>query len=276
MTTFSSPLGLLAGNGAFPAAVVEEATARGLEVVVVAHRGETDPSAVANAKACCWIAVGQLGKAVKFFLQHGVQDLVIVGGINKSRALRRLRPDWLGLKVLSRIATGHDDAVLRIMVQEFEARGLHVLSAAELLPRFVPVVGQLTSRGLDEQDRRNAVLGWRAARTLGALDVGQGAVVSREMIIALEAIEGTDALLERAATLAAEGGVLVKVCKPQQDERVDLPSVGPNTIVLMARAKLRALVLEAGRTMMVDPQQTLALAERHGIRVVAVQDETQL
>ncbi|MCB0311225.1 MAG: UDP-2,3-diacylglucosamine diphosphatase LpxI [Bdellovibrionales bacterium] len=268
--SLDSNLGLIAGNGNFPLQFARNARAKNFSVFAVAHQGETEPALEEEVSACCWIKVGQLRRLVRFFLKSGVRQVAFAGGIGKPRALRDLRPDSLGLKVLAQARSSNDDALLRAVATELEKQGLEVISATELVPECLPQVGCLTKRRPNEQELRDAVIGWQAAKAIGASDIGQTVCVWRESIIAVEAIEGTDATIERAFKLAGSAGVVIKLPKPQQDERFDLPAIGIRSIEVMQRCKASALVLEAQKAVLLDPQSVISAANSANISIIAV------
>lgn len=264
-----SPIGLVAGNGDFPLQFVRNACARNLAVMVVAHRGETDPEIEKLASECLWVRVGELGKIVRFLESRGVEQASFVGGIRRARLFSGVRPDLTAIKLIARLRSVKDDVLLRGVAGELEARGIQVLGPGILLPDAVPGAGLLTRRGLNEVEKNDAQIGWEAARAIGALDIGQAVCVLEGVVTALEAVEGTDGLIRRAAALTGRAGVVVKLAKPHQDLRLDLPAVGPETIRLMAECRATALVLEAGRAMMLDPVRVVELADQAGIAIVA-------
>ena len=282
MNNLSSPIGLVAGNGNFPLEFVEHARARGLEVVVVAHTGETDPRIEELAAHCCWIRVGQIGRLLRTFIKNRVKQAAFVGGIRRTRLFSGVRLDFKALSILARVGSVRDDRILRGVAEELERNGIEVFGASLLLEKSVPARGLLTRRGLTPAERQDARVGWEAAKAVGALDIGQTVVVYQGAVVAVEAIEGTDAAVLRAGQLGGTAGkvlgregraaglVVVKLVKPHQDVRFDLPAAGPGTIETMQQAGATALVLEAGRAVMLKPQETIAAANEAGIAVVAL------
>jgi DUF1009 family protein len=179
------------------------------------------------------------------------------------------RIDWTGLRMLSKLRSFNDDSIMRGIIATVENGGVQVIGASVLLEKSVPKVGVLTKRGLTADEIENARIGWEAARATGALDIGQSIVMRNKTIIAVEAVEGTDATIKRAAAVRGEGGVLVKLAKPIQDLRIDLPAIGVRTMELLHENRVTALVLEAGKAIMLDPQGILEAANRLGIAIVA-------
>ena len=192
--------------------------------------------------------------------------MVLCGGIRKLR-LFDLRLDWMAVKAFSRLRSLGDDAALRAVAGALEQEGLRVVSPLPYVPDLVAQAGPLGSRKLKSEERADVEVGIGVARALGACDVGQTVVVRRGVVVAVEAIEGTDACIARAGSLAREGAVVVKTSKPQQDMRFDVPAIGPATIAAMESAGCAALAVEAGRTIVLDRDQVVRAADRAGIAV---------
>jgi DUF1009 family protein len=178
--------------------------------------------------------------------------------------------------MLSKLRSFNDDSIMRGIIATVENGGIQVIGASTLLEKSVPKPGTLTKRGLTRDEIDNAKIGWEAARVTGTLDIGQSIVMRNKTIIAVEAVEGTDATIKRAAAVRGEGGVLVKLAKPIQDLRIDLPAIGVRTIELMHENRITALVVEAGKAIMLDPQGILEAAHRLDIAIVAAEDVSQL
>ena len=267
-TALHSPIGLIAGNGRFPLEYVDSARARGLDVVVIAQKGETDPIIEERAKATYWIKVGQVGKALRYLKREGVRELAFVGGISRAKVFRTLQPDFRGIRLLWRLGgTLRDDVILRGLAGEAEKDGFVVISPAELLPESLVTRGLIAGPKLSEAIVKDAALGWEVAKMSGSFDVGQTVVVHKGIVTAVEAVEGTDAAILRSGELAGEGGVVVKVAKPQQDLRLDLPAVGVKTITNMARVGAVALVLESKKALLLDPQGVVNAANEANISI---------
>ena len=269
----SSPFGLIAGNGRFPIEVAENARARGLKVVTVALRGEADKRIEELSDQTVWIGVGQLGKLIKTLKRAGARQAAFAGGVTRVNFVDGFRIDWCGLRMLSRMRSFNDDSMLRNVIGEVERSGITVVSASMLLEKSVPTPGVLTNRGLSAEEVDNARIGWDAARAIGSLDIGQSIVVRNKTVVAVEAVEGTDKTIERAGAVRGEGGVLVKLAKPIQDLRVDLPAIGERTIELMHESRISALVIEAHRSILLDPQAIINKANALKIAIIAVTDK---
>jgi len=261
-------IGLLAGDGNFPLMFAREARARGCRIVAVAHRGETSPELEKEVDSIVWVRVGQLGRIIRTFRRAGVDCAVMAGGINKVRSLASLRPDFRGLMFLRRVVRLGDDAILRALAEELEGENIRVVSSTLFLERLLARSGRMAGPLPSRQALEDIRLGCRVLAALGALDVGQTVVVERGVVLAIEAIEGTDETLRRASRLGRGGAVLVKAAKQGQDLRFDLPAVGPATIETMATARAGVLAIEAGRTLVLDADRSFELADRYGISIV--------
>jgi DUF1009 family protein len=268
-------IGLIAGSGRFPVLFAETAQRRGVEVVAVAHSGETAPELEQAVAEIVWIRPGELEAMVQTFKRAGVRRAVMVGGIAKPRLFKEIRPDARALKVLARLPELRDDLILRALADELEGEGIAVVESTLYLDEIVPTPGVLGTRPPTEQEWSDIRFGFRAAKVIGQFDIGQSVVVRSGCVIAVESIEGTDATIRRAGQLGVGELVLVKVCKPTQDTRFDLPAVGPATIDLLAQAQGRALAVEAGRTITLDREEMVKRANAADIAVVAV-DSTEI
>ena len=263
-------LGLIAGSGSLPRLVARAAREAGRNVVALAHLGETDASLEADVDALIWVRIGQLDRMHRLLRERGVRQVTLAGGIGRLRALKEARPDFGALRVLAQLRSLRDDALLRGIARDFEAHGFQVLSPAEIAPRLLAAEGQLAGPKLDPAQARDVALGFEIAGLLGKADVGQTVVVKGGLVLALEAIEGTDAAIRRGGELGGPGAVVVKRCKPGQDVRLDLPAVGLKTIASLSAVKARVLAIEAGRTLLLDGEALFREAERAGISVVGI------
>lgn len=263
-------IGLIAGSGRFPVLFAETARRRGVEVVAVAHRGETDPELERVVVQITWIHPGELDAMIAALKAAGARRAVMVGGIAKPRLFREFRPDARALAVMARLGQLRDDTVLRAVAAELEGEGIAVVPSTLYLQEIVPAAGVLSARQPSPGEWLDIRFGFRAAKVIGQFDIGQSVIVRSGAIIAVEGIEGTDATIRRAGQLANGDIVLVKVCKPKQDTRFDLPAVGPGTIEALAQVRGRAVALEAGRTIILDRAEMLGRADAADIAVVAV------
>lgn len=273
MTTESATdevIGLIAGNGQFPRLFAENARAAGFRVVAVAHRGETRPGLDDLVDQITWIQVGQLDTMVDAFRARGVRRAVMAGGIHKAGLMEGFAPDARGLRLLGRLRQWSDDALLRELAAELEGEGIAIVESTLFLDAILTREGVLTQHQPDEAQWSDIRFGMEVVKGIGRFDVGQTVVVKSGMVLAVEAIEGTDAALRRGGALGRGGAVAVKASKPTQDLRFDVPAVGVETAAVCAEAGIAVLALEAGKTLMFDRPQMLAAADGHGIAVVGV------
>ncbi len=275
-------IGIIAGAGCFPFLVADGARSAGREVVVIGLRGLADPELRRRADRFYWSGVVRLGRWIRIFRREDVSRVILAGSVRKSDMYGRLRllryvPDWTSIKVwYRRTADKRNDSILLAATDEMARAGFVVQSSVEYCPEALAHAGRLTRRSPDPDQDKDIDFGWRVAKEIGRLDIGQSVAVKEQEVIAVEAIEGTDAMIRRAGQLCRAGGwVLVKVAKPQQDMRFDVPTVGPDTIEHLAAAKSGALVIEAGKTLLIQPEKMIQLADRYGIAVIARRDQAQ-
>jgi DUF1009 family protein len=261
-------IGLIAGNGRFPLLFSREAKARGYRVVAVAHRGESLEAIESEVDELTWIRVGQLGKMIRTFRGAGVTRAVMAGGIDKVRSLTQIRPDLRGLLFLRRALGLGDDTLLRALADELEGEGIHIVSSTIFLERLLAGPGRLAGPAPSSQALADIRLGCRVLAALGPVDVGQSVVVERGVVLAVEAVEGTDEAVRRAGRLGRGEAVVVKTAKRGQDMRFDVPAVGPGTIDVMREARATVLAVEAGATLLLEDDILLRRAEEARICVV--------
>jgi DUF1009 family protein len=261
-------IGLIAGNGIFPVLFAREARARGYHVVAVAHVGESRSEIDGAADSVEWIRVGQIAKLIAVFRREGVRRAVMAGGIDKVRSLSRLRPDWRAVRLLGRTLARGDDALLRGLADELATDGIEIVPCTTFLERLLFPAGLVAGPPPDERALTDLRLGCRVLAALGALDVGQSVVVEGGVVLAVEAIEGTDETIRRSGALGRGRSVVVKAAKRGQDMRFDVPAVGPRTVETMAAHGARTLAVEAGRAILLDGDELIGLARRHEIAVV--------
>lgn len=266
-------IGLVAGNGAFPVLFAATASARGVEVVAVAHLGETDPAIERHAAVVTWVKPGRIQDLIDGLTAHGVRRAVMVGGIAKPRLFHEFEPDARALAVIERVGSLRDDILLRALADELARDGITVVESTLYLDEVVPRRGRVAGPAPSAGEWDDVRFGFRVAKEIGRFDIGQSVVVRGGAVIAVEGIEGTDATIRRAGQLVRGEIVVVKACKPTQDVRFDLPAIGPNTIRTMAEVGGRVLAVEAGRTVMMEKDTLLRLADETGIAVVAVAEE---
>ncbi|HZX42589.1 MAG TPA: UDP-2,3-diacylglucosamine diphosphatase LpxI [Myxococcaceae bacterium] len=262
-------IGLIAGNGALPRLFARAARDRGLSVIAVGHVGETDPALGSEVERLDWVKVGQVARIERLLREAGVEEAVLAGGFSRMRAVQQMRPDLGLFRIASRLRSFRDDALLRAAADEFEAAGIRIVAPTELLREILALEGHLAGPPLDAAQERDVALGEEVSTLLGRADVGQTVVVKNGHVLSLEAVEGTDACIRRGAELGGRGVVVVKRSKPGQDERFDLPAVGPATLEVLRSVGATVLAVEAGKTLLLEGDRLVALATASGISVVA-------
>jgi DUF1009 family protein len=273
----SLPIGLLAGSGRFPVIFAEKARSLGIPVVCVGVSHEAPPELKGLVGRFYWAGITRLGRMIRCFKREGVERIVMAGKVQKTvmhlpwRWLR-MWPDWRTLRFwfFRKRPDNRDDSLLLAIIDEFADDGMRFESALDLCPELLVKPGILTRRAPTAREEADIAFGWELARKMGELDVGQSVAVKEKTALAVEAIEGTDRAIARAGELCRAGGfVVVKVAKPQQDMRFDVPTVGCSTIETLHRAGGRVLAIEAGKTIVIDQEQTVDLANRYGLTIVA-------
>jgi DUF1009 family protein len=285
-------LGLIAGNGRFPFLLLDAARAEGLEVVVAAIKEETDPEIDRRAEADAgvtvhWLSLGELSRLIETFQKAGVAGAVMAGQVKHKQIFSSIRPDWRLAKLLLNLRTRSTDALLGAVAKVLADEGIELISSTAFLEPLLAEEGVLTERAPDEDERKNIEYGLGVAQALAGFDIRQTVVVAAQACVAVEAMEGTDATIERAGRLmgsldesahgdaAAEPSILarrltvVKVAKPKQDMRFDVPVIGPSTVETMLRAGASCLSIEAGKTLLFDRDAMLKRASDAGVTIVA-------
>lgn len=284
-------LGLIAGNGRFPFLLLDAARAHGTEVVVAAIREETDPEMDTRAAAdpgvrVYWLSLGELSRLIETFQREGVRQAVMAGQVKHKQIFSSIRPDWRLAKLLLSLRTRNTDMLLGAVAKVLGDEGIELIPSTAYLEPLLAQPGVLTARSPGEQERRDIAYGREVARGLAAFDLGQTVVVAAQACVAVEAMEGTDATIERAGALmrsledaAGDGAstlerslTVVKVAKPKQDMRFDVPVIGIRTIETMRRAGATCLAIEAHRTLLFDREAVRAEADAAGIAVIALEN----
>jgi DUF1009 family protein len=274
----TEPLGLVAGSGRFPILVAEEARRRGVPVVALGIPGVTDEALARLVDTLTWFKLGQIDAPIKALKGAGVRKVVMAGKVQHVSLFGGVMPDWRAAKVLLGLKDKRTDTVLRAVADEFAKDGLEFVSSALYLGHLLAPNGALTKRALTKEQLADAALGWRAAKAVAGFDIGQTVVAQAGAVIAVEGMEGTDACVARAAELARTQGrepalVVVKVAKPRQDFRFDLPVVGLDTLAQFRKTGVRALAFEAGATLIFDRERFAAEADAAGLAVAGFPPE---
>jgi UDP-2,3-diacylglucosamine hydrolase len=285
-------LGLIAGNGRFPFLLLEAARAHNLTVVVAAIKEETDPEINARAAAdpsihVHWLSLGELSRLIETFQAEGVTRAVMAGQVKHKQIFSSIRPDWRLAKLLLNLRTRNTDMLLGAVAKVLGDEGIELISSTTYLEPLLAKPGVLTQRGPDEEEQKDIAYGRTVAQAIAAYDLGQTVVIAAQACVAVEAMEGTDATIARAGELFRTIDVsnetetnpatlrrsltVVKVAKPNQDMRFDVPVIGVATIRTMQSAGATCLAIEAGRTLLFDPAAIAAAADQAGITIVAVE-----
>lgn len=261
--------GLIAGNGKFPFLVVEGARRAGVSLAVAAIKEETDPAIEKVAERLTWVGIGQLGRMIRFFKREGVEKAIMAGQVKHVQIFSGALPDVRMIKMLLSLPRRNTDALIGGVAAELAREGIELVDSTCFLQDHLPAEGVLTRRAPDERERGDIDYGLEVGREIARLDLGQTIVVRARACVAVEAMEGTDACIKRAGELARGRLTVVKVAKPGQDMRFDVPVVGVPTVERMVEAGATCLCLTAGKTLMFDRAEMLALADRRRISVVA-------
>lgn len=270
-----SPLGLIAGRGDLPRTLLQAARENDRQVCIIAFHGQTDEDLV-EGMTHVWLNLGEVGRGLTFLRTHGVEEIVMAGHMRRP-SLTELRPDWTGAKWLAKLgakALG-DDSLLSSVVRLAEDEGFRVIGPDQILDSLLAPAGLLTQTKPDQQASLDIQRGLDVLKHLSLADVGQAVVVQQGIVLGVEGVEGTDALISRCAGLKRPGPapVLVKQSKWNQERRIDLPTVGPDTVKTMIKAGVRGLAIEAGHTLMLHQEEMIKLADSKGIFITGIQGE---
>src|SRR5213596_3660379 len=262
--------GLIAGNGRFPFLVLEGARSQGIDMAVIALREEASPELEKIARRLCWVSLGELSKTIDLMRQEGVKQVVMAGQVKHNKIFSSIRPDWKLAKLLFSLQRKNTDELIGAVARVLEDEGIHLVDSTLFLKPLVPEPGVLTQRAPNEHEAEDMAYGLDVARRIASMDIGQTVVIADRACVAVEAMEGTDKTIARAARIT-EGKplVVIKVSKPEQDMRFDVPVVGLPTIEQMRAAGATALAVDAGRTLLFDRAKLIELADGAGIAIQA-------
>lgn len=270
-----TPVGIIAGAGRFPFLVAEGARKQGRSVVIVGLRGLADPQLQALADVYRWYGMGRLGGWIRFLRRHGVRQVVMAGWVRKTDMYGRFRmltllPDWTTARLwFFGLEDKRNDTVLGAVADVLAKKNIHLDNCVRYCTQALAPEGVLTDRAPSSNQWKDIRFGWNIAKEMGRLDIGQSVAIKETEVIAVEAIEGTDRMIERAGNLCSRGGwILIKAAKPNQDMRFDVPTVGPETIETLHRHGGRVLVIEAGATVIIEREKMLEMARRLQVTVV--------
>jgi UDP-2,3-diacylglucosamine hydrolase len=271
----TSGWGLIAGNGDFPFLVLEGARSRGIEMAVVAIREEASPELERVAKRLHWVSLGELSRTIELLHQEGVKHAVMAGQVKHNKIFSAIRPDWRLAKLLFSLPAKNTDSLIGAIAGVLGEEGIELVNSTKFLGPLLPEAGVLTRRAQNESEAADIAYGHKVARQIAGLDLGQMVVVRDRACVAIEAMEGTDETIERAARIT--GGqklVVVKVSKPLQDMRFDVPVIGLKTIEVMRKSNATALAIDAGRTLLFDREELIRAADDAEIAIVAFPPES--
>jgi DUF1009 family protein len=263
------PLGLVAGQGDLPAIIADNARGRGYRVVALALEGLAGKSIEKHSDVTGWFNVGKASSIIKFLKKNGVKEAVLAGKVPKTVIFGGIKPDLRAMSILLRLKDKKDDSILNAVAGEFEKEGIGLLDMKEFCSSLLTPEGKLTRKGPSRTERKDIEFGFRMAKEIGRLDIGQTVVVKDRAVIAVEAIEGTDGAIRRGGKLA-KGAIVVKVSRPGQDMRFDVPTVGTGTLNTMVKSDIRVLALEARKSILMDRDEFLLKANEAGITIVGV------
>lgn len=263
-------IGLIAGGRQFPLMVAKGVKARGYKLVVAAFSGHTNMDVIPYADVWEELKLGKLGKLIKFFKSNGVDKIIMAGTINKPKVMDVRHLDMRAVKLIFSQKNKGDSAILGIVAKEMEREGMPVVPAHEYLPELLTPEGVLTRREPDDREWEDMGYAWSIAKELGRLDIGQCLVVREGIVAAVEALEGTDRTIRRGCELGGAGCVVLKVFKPGQQEQVDLPSFGLDTITIMAEGGATCFGIEAEKSLFFDREEAIAFANKHNISIVGI------
>jgi DUF1009 family protein len=267
----SEVFGLIAGNGRFPFLILEAARARNLRMVVAAIREETSPEIEAMGYPVHWLGLGQLGKLIRLFKESGVKKAIMAGQVKHVQVFGSSIPDLAMIRMLARLKQKTTDALIGGVAATLAAEGITLIDSTELLKAHMAPEGRWTRRGLDGREQADVDFGRPIALQIARMDIGQTIVVREKAVVAVEAMEGTDAAIRRAGELAGRTNLtVIKVSKPKQDMRFDVPVVGVPTVRTMIESGATALVLDAHRTLVLDREELIRLADQNRIAIVGL------
>lgn len=268
-SSLSTPLGLIAGKGKFPLLLAQEAKKNGRDLVVIALKEEMDEDLDPYARSVHVVSVAKLDSIVQTLKKEGVRETVMAGRVQHTKLFSDLVPDFRTAQLILKIKDRRADTILSAVAEELKKDGITLLPSTTYLSHLLPEPGLLNQRKLNESEEKSVEFGIRMAQGIAALDIGQTVVVKRRTILAVEALEGTDACIRRAAQLGGENIVVVKTAKPNQDIRFDMPVIGMDTIRILAETKATVLAVEARKTLILEKEKCIQEADKFGISIFA-------
>jgi DUF1009 family protein len=263
-------VGIVAGNGNLPVLLAKSIRNAGNRIVAIAHEGETQQRLKYYAHALHWVPIGALGKIIELLLEEKVPRVIFAGGISKKHFFSRAKPDLRAIKILSQLPDKKDDALMRAITREIEGEGMKVESPVAFLKDSLAPRGCWTDRKPTAGEARDIAFGWEIAKKVGRLDLGQTIVVKDQIVLAMEAIEGTDEAIRRGGRLGKGGIVVIKIVKPRQDLRLDLPVVGLATIGTLKMAGATAMAVDAHKTIVIERERVVRAANKNHLCLIGI------
>ena len=270
-------IGIIAGTGELPVIIAKDAREKGYKVITVALENLASQEMDSVSDEIRWVNPGKFGELIDTLKKHQIKEAIMAGKVPKSLLYKsKITPDLRAVKLLFSIKDKSDDAILNAITRELESEGIEIIDTTKFSPHLLTPDGCLTRKKPDEEQWKDIEFGWKIAREIGKLDIGQTVVIKGKAVMAIEAIEGTDEAILRGGMWAGDGAVVVKVSKPQQDMRLDVPAVGLDTLKSMEKVNAKVLALEAHRSMIVGRETVIKEAERAGIVIIGISSETML
>jgi DUF1009 family protein len=262
-------LGLIAGMGELPKALASEARSKGYSVIAIGLEPLADKSLISSVDKIKWISVGKLGKIIEYLKKSDIKEAVMAGKVPKSLLYKsKITPDLRAVKLLLTLKDRSDDSILLAIAKEFKKDGIRLLNTTDFSSHLLTPKGVLTKNVPTEAEWKDIAFGWKIAKHIGGLDIGQTVIVKNKAVMAIEAIEGTDEAIKRGGKLATEGSVVIKVSKPQQDLRFDVPVIGFDTLKAMLKVNARVLAVEAKNSIILDRDKMIRESNKAGISIV--------
>jgi DUF1009 family protein len=270
-------LGIISGMGELPVAIAADARSKGYHVIAVGLEPLADKALESCVDEMRWINVGKLGDIIEYLKKSGVEEVIMAGKVPKSLLYKsKITPDLRAIKLLFTLKDRSDDSILLAIAKELKKDGMKLLNTTDFSSLLLTPEGVLTENGPSEEEWKDIAFGWGIAKEMGRLDIGQTVVIKNQAVMAIEAIEGTDEAIKRGGKLAGSGAVVVKVSKPQQDMRFDVPVVGLDTLRSMVEVKCRVLAIEAEKSILLQREKLVREANETGIAVVGFRDTSSL
>ncbi len=263
-------IGVIAGAGEFPLILISKCLERGVEPIVVAIQEEADPSVNELVEGVFWSPVGKVGKILEFLRNSGASEAIVAGKVNKMRIFRDIKPDLTAMKILWSLRDRKDDTIMGRVATLLAEQGITLVPQTRYMDDYLPEAAVFTKRKPSDEDLADISFGFQMAKEMGSLDIGQTVVVKRGAVLAVEAIEGTDSCILRGGSLGNGDAVAVKVSKPNQDMRFDVPAVGLQTLKSCLDGGVRVLAFESKKTFFFQREETIALANKHKATIVAI------